>query len=138
MSEWTCTQEIADVLMRTANIDFRTGHGFASRFVTIARTNGWTPKTVKPADLHEVWKSYAEEHGLSLVFPLSDDLLKTVIEPEHILAGRRTPGSASPIMLEAQTKQAELHLAGLSGWLDFKQNEAAQAAGSLEAKLAKI
>ena len=138
MSEWTCTQEIADVLMRTANIDFRTGHGFASRFVTIARTNGWTPKTVKPADLHEVWKSYAEEHGLSLVFPLSDDLLKTVIEPEHILAGRRTPGSASPIMLEAQTKQAELHLAGLSGWLDFKQNEATQAAGSLEAKLAKI
>lgn len=138
MNEWTCTQEIADVLMRTANIDFRTGHGFASRFVTVARTNGWTPKTVKPSDLHEVWKSFAEEHGLSPEFPLGDDLLKTVIEPEHILAGRRTPGSASPLMLEAQTEQADLHLAGLSTWLNFKQNEAAKAAGLLEEKLAQI
>ena len=36
-AEWTCTQEIADTLMREAGIDFRTGHGFASRFVTYAR-----------------------------------------------------------------------------------------------------
>ena len=90
------------------------------------------------ADLHEVWKSFAQEHGLSTAFPLADDLLKTVIEPEHILAGRRTPGSASPVMLDAQTEQAELHLARLSAWVHFKQNEAAKTAGLLEEKLAQI
>ena len=41
-------------------------------------------------------------------------------------------------MLEAQTEQADLHLAGLSTWLNFKQNEAAKAAGLLEEKLAQI
>ena len=42
-ADWTCTQEIADGLVRNANVDFRTGHGFASALVTWARTNGKTP-----------------------------------------------------------------------------------------------
>lgn len=42
--DWTASQELADVLMRRFAIPFRVGHGFASRMVTVARTEGFTPK----------------------------------------------------------------------------------------------
>ena len=38
--DWTATQELADVLMRRYGIPFRVGHGFASRMVTVGRSEG--------------------------------------------------------------------------------------------------
>jgi len=105
-AEWTCTQEVADTLMREAGIDFRTGHRFASEFVTHARSRGLTPRTVGWSDFRTVWERFAEGTDLPAEFPLSSEQLMHAVDPACILRGRRTPGSASPCMMEAQLEAA--------------------------------
>lgn len=42
--DWTCSQEIADELMKNHGIPFREGHHFASEIVTYARAHDITPR----------------------------------------------------------------------------------------------
>ena len=46
-SDWTASQELADILMRRFAIPFRIGHRFASSLVSFARTNQFTPKNIQ-------------------------------------------------------------------------------------------
>lgn len=114
-AEWTCTQEIADTLMREAGIDFRTGHGFASRFVTYAREKGLTPANATYGDFTGVWSEFAAGKDLPQSFPLNDGQLKQAVNPLHILDNRKTPGSASPLMLEDQMNAASQMVRAMKG-----------------------
>lgn len=44
--DWTCSQEIADELMRKYEVPFRTGHHFASEIVTYARAHNIPPRII--------------------------------------------------------------------------------------------
>lgn len=134
-AEWTCTQEIADTLMREAGIDFRTGHGFASRFVTYAREKGLTPANVKYEDFCGVWSEFAAGKDLPQSFPLSTGQLKQAVKPRHILENRKTPGSASPLMLEDQMKFASQMVRAMKSRVDFFIQSRKEAEKTLESEL---
>ena len=104
-ADWTCTQEIADRLVRLGHVDFRSGHRFASRLVTWARETGVTPVTITYADAEKLWQDFkaaaendaAEKDAhLPAEFPLSEADFKAALNPADIVAARATPGSASP------------------------------------------
>ena len=138
MSEWTCSQEIADTLMRQAGIDFRTGHGFASEFVTQARSKGWTPKNVEYEDFCRVWASYSLKHNLDPTFPLDEETIRSATIPELILSNRRTFGSASPLMIDEQIENCAKTIAQFSDWISKTIEEQEDTATQLEAELASI
>ncbi|MDY4163270.1 MAG: lyase family protein [Sutterella sp.] len=129
-ADWTCTQEIADTLMREAGVDFRTGHRFASHFVTWARENGRTPADTPFSAYCSIWEKFASENGLTAEFPLSEDHLKKATEPLAILQNRKTAGSASPLMLDQQIRSAEDLLSRERDWIEiyFADQEAASQA----------
>ena len=54
-SDWTASQELADILMRRFAIPFRIGHRFASSLVSFARTNQFTPKNIRYEDVCTLW-----------------------------------------------------------------------------------
>ena len=108
--DWTCTQEIADRLVRLGHVDFRSGHRFASRLVTWARENGITPLTLTYDAVLHLWQDFyaavqndeAEKAAqLPTLFPLSEADFTAALDPVAITAARATPGSASP----AETRQ---------------------------------
>lgn len=134
-AEWTCTQEIADTLMREAGIDFRTGHGFASRFVTYAREKGLTPANATYGDFTGVWSEFAAGKDLPQSFPLNDGQLKQAVNPLHILDNRKTPGSASPLMLEDQMNAASQMVRAMKGRVDFFIQNRKEAEKTLESEL---
>lgn len=134
-AEWTCTQEIADTLMREAGIDFRTGHGFASRFVTYAREKGLTPANATYGDFTGVWSEFAAGKDLPQSFPLNDGQLKQAVNPLHILENRKTPGSASPLMLEDQMNAASQMVRAMKGRVDFFIQNRKEAEKTLESEL---
>ena len=57
--DWTCSQEIADVLMRKYEVPFRTGHHFVSEIVTYARTNNVTPASFTYAEACRIYAKIA-------------------------------------------------------------------------------
>lgn len=98
-ADWTCTQEIADRLVRSGHVDFRSGHGFASRLVTWAREKGVTPPTLEYGDVLALWKTLrADVKAASLPedFPLGEAELREATSPEGIVKSRATTGSANP------------------------------------------
>ena len=104
-TDWTCTQEIADRLVRLGHVDFRSGHRFASRLVTWARENGVTPVTLTYENVTALWQDFyaaaqedaaEKEAQLPATFPLAEADLKAALNPVDITAARATPGGASP------------------------------------------
>ena len=98
-ADWTCTQEIADRLVRSGHVDFRSGHCFASRLVTWAREKGVTPPTLEYGDVLALWKTFrADVKAASLLedFPLGEAELREATSPEGIVKSRATTGSANP------------------------------------------
>lgn len=96
--DWTCSQEIADRLMREYGLPFRVGHHVASGMVSYARANGILPLTF-PYD--EMTRLYAEVvskemPGFDTTCPMSEAEFKACLDPCEILKNRRTSGSANP------------------------------------------
>ena len=103
--DWTATQELADVLMRRFAIPFRVGHGFASRMVTVARTEGYTPKTFPFEEVRKIYAALREElmaelPELPAEFPLDEAGLRAVLDPAHIVAERAVEGGPQPSELK--------------------------------------
>lgn len=97
-ADWTCTQEIADRLVRSGHVDFRSGHGFASRLVSWARERGVTPPILQYGDVLALWKTLLADAKTELPedFPLSEAELREATSPEGIVRARATTGSANP------------------------------------------
>lgn len=107
-ADWTCTQEIADRLVRSGHVDFRSGHGFASRLVTWAREKGVTPPTLEYGDVLALWKTFrADVKAASLPedFPLGEAELREATSPVGIVKARATKGSANPEMVAADLER---------------------------------
>ena len=116
--DWTCSQEIADTLVREAQVDFRTAHQFVSNLVTWTRERQLTPQTTTYDQVCEVWQGWAQNKQVPVQFPLSPELLKQAMNPWSILNQRRSHGSASPSLLTEQLNQIEGKLAHKLSWVE--------------------
>ena len=102
--DWPASEELADVLMRRFAIPFRVGHGFASRMVTVARTEGFTPKTFPIAKAQAIYAALYEElkaqvPELPAAFPLDEIGFRAVLDPAHIVAERAVAGDPQALEL---------------------------------------
>ena len=103
--DWTATQELADVLMRRYGIPFRVGHSFASRLVTVGRSEGFTPKSFPIEKARDIYSDLYEELKEDLLelpadFPLDEVGLRSVLDPAHIILERAVAGGPQPSELE--------------------------------------
>ncbi len=117
-SDWTASQEVADVLMRKYKLPFRLGHHFASEVVEYARANN-----IKPSDFPydqakriyaETTKGYAESNG---VLPMSKAEFRATLDPVAIVNDRRTVGGPQPVEMERMLKEAKGKLAQQTEWI---------------------
>ena len=64
-SDWTASQELADVLMRKYKLPFRAGHHFASEVVDYAKLNNIKPTEFPYAQAQAIYRKAAPEMGLA-------------------------------------------------------------------------
>ena len=100
-SDWTASQEVADVLMREYKLPFRVGHHVASHIVTYARNNNLSPTNFP---YEQVKKIYAEVIKSEYpqgnpVCPMSEQELRDTLNPTAIVANRKTEGGPQPAEL---------------------------------------
>ena len=102
-SDWTCTQNIADVLVKKAAVPFRQGHHFASVMVTWARANAKTPSNVTYAELCEQWRHFVQnETDLPAEMPLDEKTLMAAMRPDSIVEERETIGGPQEADMQRQ------------------------------------
>lgn len=140
-SDWTCTQEIADRLVRLCGVDFRSGHGFASHLVSWAREKGVTPPKLSYQDASDVWAQFrTTSHRAALPerFPLSEKDLKGAISPIGILEARVTPGSANPHLIAQSIEGTRLSLTETTRKVEILLHKRAATAEKLDCELALL
>jgi argininosuccinate lyase len=137
-SDWTASQELADVLMRKYKLPFRVGHHFASEVVDYARA-----KDIKPLDFPyaEAKRIYAEAvKGLNrpAELPLSEAEFRATLDPVAIVRNRATSGGPQPAEMERMLKAAKQKVAQQTEWIAARRGRIAAALARLDSDFDKL
>ena len=115
-SDWTASQELADVLMRKYKLPFRVGHHFASEVVDYAKT-----KDIRPLDFPyaEAQRIYAEAvKGVATgALPMSEEEFRATLNPVAIINNRASAGGPQPAEMARMLKAAKQKLAQQNDWV---------------------
>jgi argininosuccinate lyase len=137
-SDWTASQELADVLMRKYKLPFRVGHHFASEVVEFARA-----KDIKPLDFPyaQAQRIYAEAvQGLNhpAVLPMSEAEFRATLDPVAIVKNRATVGGPQPAEMDRMLKAARQTLAQQATWIAAKRARIGASLARLDSDFDKL
>lgn len=137
-SDWTASQELADVLMRKYKLPFRTGHHFASEVVDYAKQ-----KDIKPLDFPyaQAKRIYAESvKGTSFVpeLPMSEAEFRSTLDPVSIINNRASAGGPQPVEMARMLKASKQMLAQQNDWIGARRARITAALAKLDADFNKL
>lgn len=117
-SDWTASQEVADVLMIRHDVPFRVGHHFVSEMVTYARRNNIRPSDFPYEQAQNIWIT-AHQHlqlECTTVLPMRAEEFRETLDPAAVVQNRATTGGPQPTEMDRLLKKARDHLKGLKAW----------------------
>ena len=88
-SDYSTTTEIADVLLRDANVPFRIGHHYASELTSYGRATGKRPKELSDDELQHIYRESTGEE-----MPVEVAVIRRAMDPAAMVEGRS--GSGGP------------------------------------------
>ena len=111
-ADYATMTEVADTLLRHAEVPFRVGHHYASEITEYGRARGKRPKELTADELRHL---YEEAYGEPL--PVDVALVHAALDPEQMVASRRGLGGPQTAevtrMLQAGRDRADAS----RGWL---------------------
>ena len=105
-ADYATMTEVADTLLRHADVPFRVGHHYASEITEYGRARAKRPKDLTADELRHL---YDEAYGEPL--PVDVALIQAALDPEQMVAGRRGLGGPQAAevtrMLQAGRERTE-------------------------------
>jgi len=136
-SDWTASQELADVLMRKYKLPFRVGHHFASEIVDYAKA-----KDIKPLDFPyaEAQRIYADAvKGVAdSKLPMSEAEFRATLDPVAIVNNRASAGGPQPAEMQRMLKAAKERLARQNDWVAQNRGRIGAALAGLDRDFDKL
>ncbi len=122
--DWTCSQEIADVLMLKHDVPFRTGHHFASEVVTYARNHNIPPSAFTYSEAAKLYARLArEDSSLPQTFPLTEEEWRNALDPAAIVRHRAVKGGPQPKEIDVMMKKEKEAIARDRKWQAEAKNK---------------
>lgn len=117
-SDWTASQELADVLMRKYKLPFRAGHHFASEIVDHAKLHNIKPTEFPYAQAQAIYRKAAPEMGLAAAdLPMSEAEFRSTLDPLAIIKNRATSGGPQPAEMDRMLVEAKQRLDRQDVWI---------------------
>ncbi|MCC8392663.1 argininosuccinate lyase [Paraburkholderia sp. MMS20-SJTR3] len=117
-SDWTASQEVADVLMRKYKLPFRVGHHFASNVVEYARQKDIKPLDFPYADAQRIYRETVTNTPYAGELPMSEAEFRSTLDPAAIVNHRATVGGPQPAEMARMLKEAKARIAQQQKWID--------------------
>ena len=114
--DYSTMTEVADVLLREAEVPFRVAHHYASELTTYGRSNGKAPKALTDAELTLV---YEESIGESL--PVDVSVIREAMDPAAMVRNRAGLGGPQPAEVLRMLAEHNQSLQAEFEWLDDAQ-----------------
>jgi argininosuccinate lyase len=133
-SDWTASQELADVLMRKYKLPFRAGHHFASEVVDYAKLNNIKPTEFPYAQAQAIYRKAAPEMGLAAAdLPMSEAEFRATLDPVAIIRNRATSGGPQPAEMDRMLAEAKQRLDRQDAWIKDRRGKIAMGLAKLDA-----
>jgi argininosuccinate lyase len=136
-SDWTASQEIADVLMRKYRVPFRIGHHFASEVVDYARAHDVGPREFPYAQAVRIYREAVKETGGGEL-PMTEAEFRAALDPVAIVNARATPGGPQPAEMERMLNAARARDAQQAAWIAARRQKIAQSLARLDADFDRL
>lgn len=138
-SDWTASQEVADVLMRTYKLPFRVGHHFASEVVDYAKANTIRPTDFPYAEAQRIYKATLKEMNVTgSELPLSEAEFRATLDPVAIVRNRATAGGPQPAEMARMLGLAKQKLAQQEQWNKERRGRIDTALATLDRDFGKV
>lgn len=136
-SDWTASQELADVLMRKYKLPFRVGHHFASEVVDYAKEHDIKPLDFPYAEAQRIYLDAVKGHSTGAL-PMSEAEFRATLNPVAIINNRASAGGPQPLEMARMLKGAQQKLAQQDDWISVKRGAIASALARLDADFDKL
>jgi argininosuccinate lyase len=130
-SDWTASQELADVLMRKYKLPFRAGHHFASEVVDHAKAHTIKPSDFPYAEAQRIYRESVKDMNLSGDLPMSEAEFRSTLDPVAIVNNRATAGAPQPAEMTKMLAAAKQRIEQQDGWIKERRSQ-------IESSLAKL
>lgn len=137
-SDWTASQELADVLMRKYKLPFRVGHHFASEVVDYAKANNIKPLDFPYAEARKIYSEAVKETNAATDLPMSEEEFRATLDPVAIVKNRATVGGPQPKEMERMIKAAGEKVAMQEQWAQERKRAVSTALERLDEDFGKL
>ncbi|TFE36701.1 argininosuccinate lyase [Paraburkholderia dipogonis] len=118
-SDWTASQEIADVLMRKHKLPFRLGHHFASELVATAKNEGIRPNDFPYERAARIYQEMLDDaNDQARLFPMDETEFRAALDPAAIVANRATKGGPQPGEMQRMLAAHAKELTETTQWIN--------------------
>ena len=132
-ADYATMTEVADTLLRHAEVPFRIGHHYASEITEYGRANGKRPKELTPDELRHL---YQETYGE--VLPVDVALIQAALDPEEMVMSRRGLGGPQPEEVTRMLGAHRGHVDASQRWLSATRLKLRDAQVGLEAAFTQL
>ena len=138
-SDWTASQELADVLMRKYKLPFRLGHHFASDVVDVAKAKNIKPLDFPYAEAQRIYRDAIKDYpGVAVALPMSEIEFKETLNPVAIVQNRQTVGGPQESEMKRMLALAKQTIKDQTQWVQTKKNAIDNAAKDLDRDFVKL
>ncbi|VWX61368.1 Argininosuccinate lyase [Burkholderiales bacterium 8X] len=137
-SDWTASQELADVLMRTHKLPFRVGHHFASEVVDYAKAKNIKPMSFPYAEAQRIYAETVKGSDFAPRLPMSEAEFRATLDPVAIVRNRQTAGGPQPAEMERMLKESAERIARQDAWSKERRARIASSLARLDGDFDKL
>ena len=137
-SDWTASQELADVLMSKYKVPFRVGHHFSSDLVTYAKINNIKPLNFPYTQAKKIFHEAVKEFDATLELPLSEQEFRSTLNPVAIVQNRRTVGGPQKAEMTRMLALAKIKLKEQNDWISARRSAIDTALGKLNKDFSEL
>ncbi len=137
-SDWTASQELADVLMRKYKLPFRAGHHFASEIVTYAKNKNIKPLAFPYVEAQRIYAETVKGSEFSSTLPMSEAEFRQALDPVAIIKNRQTAGGPQPKEMERMLRESAKRVADQSTWINARRSTISSALARLDSDFNKL
>jgi argininosuccinate lyase len=137
-SDWTASQELADVLMRNHKVPFRVGHHFSTDIVNYAKQHNFKPLDFPYAEARRIYKDVMKEFDPQADFPLTEAEFRSTLNPIAIVQNRNTVGGPQASEMKRMLGLAKDNLKLQQSWAASKRQKINQSLAKLDSDFQRL
>ena len=137
-SDWTASQELADVLMSKYKVPFRVGHHFAAEVVKHGKANNIKPLDFPYAEAKKIFLESVKEYNAALELPMNEQEFRSTLNPVAIVQNRRTVGGPQMSEMKRMLASAKQQLTDQSQWINARRAAIENARERLDKDFSKL